>query len=296
MQPEATTKLKEQAMTMNTFNNPHPRSGSPERDERNHHDHHSPDANGDFPTPGNDGGDLPGNAGHDDRHGPHHGRGSGPHRGGPDCDPDDNDGAEAGDRGPRGFGSRRGGPRGGPGGFGPGFGQGFGPGFGSGFGPGMGFGPGLRGGFGRGGRVRKGNVRSAILSLLGQHSYNGYGLIGAIATHTDGAWRPSPGSIYPALAALQAEGLIESTGNGKRTEFGLTEAGSAYVAGHPEEMAAVWAEVNEEAGAGTDLRQSMGKLAGAVQQIGMAGTEDQVKAATGALDTARRAIYKLLAD
>ncbi|WP_157884012.1 PadR family transcriptional regulator [Arthrobacter alpinus] len=131
---------------------------------------------------------------------------------------------------------------------------------------------------------------------MSQHSYNGYGMIGAIAAHTDGAWRPSPGSIYPALAALQSEGLIESTGTSKRTEFELTEAGKAYVAENAHEMAQVWAEVNEEAGAATDLRLGMGKLVGAVQQIGMAGTEDQIKAATEALDTARRTIYKLLAD
>ncbi|WP_227878632.1 PadR family transcriptional regulator [Arthrobacter dokdonensis] len=185
-----------------------------------------------------------------------------------------------------GFGHRRG--------FGPGPARGFGPGFGPGFGGG--FGPGFRGGFGRGGRVRKGNVRSAILSLLSQDSYNGYGMIGAIATQTDGAWRPSPGSIYPALAALQAEGLIESAGKGKRTEFELTEAGRAYVAEHAEETAAVWADVSEEAGAGAELRQSIGKLMGAVHQIGQGGTEEQVKATTEALDTARRAIYKMLAD
>jgi DNA-binding PadR family transcriptional regulator len=206
--------------------------------------------------------------------------GFGPRGGG--SAPEDDDG----DFGPHGdFGPRRG--------FGPGPGRGFGPGFGPGFG---GFGPGFRGGFGRGGRVRKGNVRSAILSLLSQHNYNGYSMIGAIATHTDGAWRPSPGSIYPALAALQAEGLIESTGKGKRTEFELTEAGRSYVAGHPEEMAAVWADVSEEAGATSDFRQSIGKLMGAVHQIGQGGTEEQVKAATEALDTARRTIYKLLAE
>lgn len=206
---------------------------------------------------------------------------------------EDSDFAERrGHRGPedRGFGS---------GGFGPGGprggrrGPGFGPGERGGFGPGErgGFGPG-----GRGGRVRKGNVRSAVLSLLSQHSFNGYGLIRAIGIHTDGAWRPSPGSIYPALAALQAEGLIESTGDTKRTEFSLTEAGRSYVTDNAEEMAQVWADVSEEAGAGTELRSSMGKLTGAVQQISLAGTEEQIKTATAALDTARRSIYKLLAD
>lgn len=207
-----------------------------------------------------------------------------------------------GDFGPRGGGPRGGSPRGGPHGGGPRGGplggghRSGGMGGGLGGGPGGGFGG--RGGFGPrgGGRVRKGNVRSAILSLLSQHSYNGYGMIGAIAAHTDGAWRPSPGSIYPALAALQSEGLIESTGDGKRTEFVLTDAGKNYVAENGQEMAQVWADVNEEAGAGTDLRLGLGKLVGAVEQISMAGNEDQIKAATEALDTARRAIYTLLAD
>ncbi|WP_082368940.1 PadR family transcriptional regulator [Arthrobacter sp. ERGS1:01] len=250
------------------------------------------DDSGHSPHPGHGPGDahgghggFPGESGHD-HHEHHHG---GPEEGG-----FGDGGFGPGDRGeggfgPGGFGRRGPGSRGGFGGGG--FGPGFGPG---GFGPG--FGPGGRGGFGRGGRVRKGNVRSAILSLLSQHAFNGYGLIGAIAMHTDGAWRPSPGSVYPALAALQAEGLIESTGKGKRTEFGLTEAGREYVSTHADEMAAVWADVSEEAGAGSDLRQSVRKLVGAVQQIGMGGTEEQVKAATEALDTARRTIYKLLSD
>ncbi|WP_026553784.1 PadR family transcriptional regulator [Arthrobacter sp. 35W] len=196
-------------------------------------------------------------------------------------------------RGPHGRGRGPGGPRGFGGGFGPGFGAGFGAGFPGGFGPGMG---GFGAGFGPGGRAPKGNVRSAILSLLSRHSYNGYGLIKAIAIHTDGAWRPSPGSIYPALAALQAEGLIEASGEGRRTEFGLTDAGREYVATHPEEMAQVWEGISQQSGAGADLRASIGKLMGAVHQIGSDGTEEQLHAATAALDEARRSIYKLLSE
>jgi len=247
---------------MNGFNNSHDhdRFEGP-RGPRHHHDDHTPDGDGDYQGPG------------DDRRGGF--GGFGPGMGGP--------------RGGRGRGRGGFGP-----GFGPGFKGGFG-GFGPGFGPGMG-GPGFKGGFGRSGRARKGDVRSAILSLLSQHSYHGYGIIGAIARHTDGAWRPSPGSVYPALAALQAEGLISTTDDGNRTEFELTDAGKAYVAEHPEEMAQVWAEVSEEAGANADLRLSIGKLMGAVHQIGMGGTEEQVKATTDALDAARRTIYKLLSD
>lgn len=162
-------------------------------------------------------------------------------------------------------------------------------------GRGRGFGPGFGPGFG-GGRAQKGDVRNAILSRLSDTSYNGYGLMKAIALHSDGAWRPSPGSVYPALSGLQAEGLIVSVGEGRRTEFELSESGRAYVAEHQEALAAVWAEVREEAGAAQDLRLSIGKLMGAVQQISADGTEDQLRTVTASLDEARRTIYKLLSE
>ena len=162
-------------------------------------------------------------------------------------------------------------------------------------GRGAGFGPGFGPGFG-GGRAQKGDVRNAILSRLSDSSYNGYGLMKAIALHSDGAWRPSPGSVYPALSGLQAEGLIVSVGEGRRSEFELSEAGRAYVAEHQEELAAVWEEVREEAGAAQDLRLSIGKLMGAVQQISADGTEDQLRTVTASLDEARRTIYKLLSE
>lgn len=270
--------------------NDHPNDPRRGHRSRRHTEPTPPSGDGEFTEPregfpGNQGRGRGGRGGFGPRGGGGH-AGFGPQSGGPGFGPDEESrSAGRGENGPHGahdggssrddFGPRGGGPRGG---FGPrGAGRG-------------GFGP--RGG----GRVRKGNVRSAILSLLSQHSYNGYGMIGAIAAHTDGAWRPSPGSIYPALAALQSEGLIESTGDGKRTEFVLTEAGKSYVAENAAEMAQVWADVNEEAGAGTDLRLGLSKLVGAVEQISMAGNEEQVKAATEALDTARRAIYTLLAD
>ena len=40
---------------------------------------------------------------------------------------------------------------------------------------------------------------------------------------TDGAWRPSPGSIYPTLTQLQDEGLIVAIGEGRSSEFQLTD-------------------------------------------------------------------------
>lgn len=173
-------------------------------------------------------------------------------------------------------------------GFGPGFGPG---GFGPGFGPG-GFGP----GFGPGGprRANRGDVRWAILSLLAESPSNGYGLIQTITEKTSGTWRPSPGSIYPTLQQLVDEELIAPVGEGRRTEFTLTEAGKAYVAEHAQELSDAWNA--EPEGSWPAFHQSVGKLMRVIHQFRMAATEEQRNAAVEKIDEARRALYHILAD
>lgn len=183
-------------------------------------------------------------------------------------------------------------PRRGPGGHGRGFGPGFGPG---GFGPGFGgFGPGFGGP--RGGRARRGDVRSAILSLLAENPSNGYGLIKAIAEKTNGSWRPSPGSVYPTLQQLVDEELIVATGEGRRTEFELTDAGRAYVAEHADEMTAAWEATPGHSEGHAAFFESVGKLMGVIQQFRHSATDAQRAAAVEKLDEARRALYLILAD
>lgn len=46
---------------------------------------------------------------------------------------------------------------------------------------------------------------------------------------TSGVWRPSPGAVYPALAQLEDEGLIQAVDAEGRKAFALTEAGKAAV-------------------------------------------------------------------
>ena len=190
-------------------------------------------------------------------------------------------------------------------------GHGFGPGFaaggprrfrgGPGFGPG--FGPGGFGGFGPRGfmppgpqRKRRGDVRAAILSLLADDSSNGYGLIKQIGERTGGSWTPSPGSIYPTLQQLVDEDLIEATGEGRRTDFRLTDAGRTWVSEHQDELARLWEGSDERAAADAGLHESVGKLMGVVHQFRFAATAEQRAAAVEKLDEARRALYGILAD
>jgi DNA-binding PadR family transcriptional regulator len=181
------------------------------------------------------------------------------------------------------------------GGFGPRGGRGFGPGFGGpGFGPGgPGFGPG--GPRGRGGRARKGDVRSAILSLLAEAPASGYGLMKAIADKTQDAWRPSPGSIYPTLAQLVDEQLIEPTDpTAARSDFRLTETGQAYLAEHAEQIAAAWnVDADDETG---QLRGSAMKLMGALRQFGADASPEQRQRAVEKVDQLRRDLYAILGE
>ncbi|MFF2315367.1 PadR family transcriptional regulator [Arthrobacter sp. NPDC058097] len=160
------------------------------------------------------------------------------------------------------------------------------------FGPGRGFGP----GFGPGGsrRANRGDVRSAILSLLAEAPSNGYGIIKTIAEKSSGAWRPSPGSVYPTLQQLVDEELIAPVGDGRRTEFALTDQGREYVTEHAEELDRAWTTNAEDSGPA--FHQSVEKLMGVIHQFRFAATEEQRAAAMEKIDETRRALYQILAD
>jgi len=70
-----------------------------------------------------------------------------------------------------------------------------------------------------------GEVRIAILSMLAEKPRHGYDLMKALETRAGGSYRVSAGTMYPALAQLEDEGLIVSeTRDGKRV-YQLTDLG-----------------------------------------------------------------------
>ena len=50
-----------------------------------------------------------------------------------------------------------------------------------------------------------------------------------------GAWRPSPGSVYPTLQLLEDEGLVRSTERDGKRVFEITDAGRTEAADRIEE-------------------------------------------------------------
>jgi DNA-binding PadR family transcriptional regulator len=154
----------------------------------------------------------------------------------------------------------------------------------------------------RGPKVRRGDVRTAILDVLAQEPMNGYQIIQQISERSGGAWKPSPGSVYPTVQQLEDEGLVEGQETDGRRVLVLTDAGRAYVDEHPDELAATWRpfeptgpEAAAAAGTG-DLKPVIGQVMGAVWQIMVSGTDQQRAEAAEVLGETRRRLYGLLAE
>ena len=151
----------------------------------------------------------------------------------------------------------------------------------------------------RGPKVRRGDVRAAILDVLSVEPMNGYQIINQIAHRTGGAWKPSPGSVYPTIQQLEDEGLVQSTSTNGRRENTLTEAGRGYVEEHPDELAATWRPFDEAADedeAGPGLKPAIGQVMSAVWQVASSGSPQQQAQAAVILADTRRKLYGLLAD
>ncbi|GAA1591442.1 MULTISPECIES: PadR family transcriptional regulator [Streptomyces] len=174
----------------------------------------------------------------------------------------------------------------------PGLRAAFGP-----FGPPFGGGPfGGRGGRGGPrGRARRGDVRASILALLRDRPMHGYEMIQEIGERSGGAWKPSPGSVYPTLQLLEDEGLIASESDGGKKLFALTEAGRDEAASGPE---APWADAGRgfDVEAVREVREAGAGFMEAFAQVFRTGSPEQREKALAVVGEARKKLYLILAD
>jgi DNA-binding PadR family transcriptional regulator len=150
----------------------------------------------------------------------------------------------------------------------------------------------------RGPKVRRGDVRAAILDVLAVEPMNGYQIIQQIAERSGGAWKPSPGSVYPTVQQLEDEGLVEGSEGAGRRLLQLSEEGRRYVEEHPDELARTWHafDAPDEVEGPGDLKPVIGQVMGAVWQVVVSGTKQQQAEAAEILADTRRKLYGLLAE
>jgi DNA-binding PadR family transcriptional regulator len=146
-------------------------------------------------------------------------------------------------------------------------------------------------------RMNKGDVRSAVLSLLLEQPMHGYQIIREIEDRSGGSWKPSPGSVYPTLQLLTDEGLVQAEESNGRKTYSLTAEGRAAAGDETTERTAPWESAgSRDGGRMTALPKAGVELAQAAAQVARTGDKEQVAQAVEILDEARRKLYSILAQ
>ncbi|MEV0583253.1 PadR family transcriptional regulator [Nonomuraea sp. NPDC050310] len=144
--------------------------------------------------------------------------------------------------------------------------------------------------------VRRGDVRAALLSLLAEGDKNGYQMIQEIQERSRGVWRPSPGSVYPALQQLEDEELVTSGESGGSRLYRLTERGRAESAAR-DEQDPPWDEVARSVPADRhELHLLLGQLNEAVLHLARTAGAPRLAQAKTLLKETRKAVFKILAE
>jgi len=146
-------------------------------------------------------------------------------------------------------------------------------------------------------RARRGAVTMAVITLLDERPMHGYELITVLEERSGGRWKPSPGTIYPALGKLEEGGLVTSKEEDGKRLYELTDDGrrvAAKFAKRIEGAGLPWEQF--DVGGHGDLRRALAELVGPARQIGRFGSATQTEAANKVIKDATAQLYKILAE
>ncbi|MFT3694149.1 MAG: PadR family transcriptional regulator [Kofleriaceae bacterium] len=148
-----------------------------------------------------------------------------------------------------------------------------------------------RGGFRR---MRHGDVRAALLLALVEGPAHGYELGQRLERASGGAWRPSPGSIYPTLQQLADEDAVIVTERDGKRIYELGKRGKSEVEDRKERGEENPWQAAADAPS-SELKEALHALKAAVKQVASIGNADQIAKVTGLVVETRRQVYELLA-
>ena len=136
-----------------------------------------------------------------------------------------------------------------------------------------------------------------MLALLAEGPRNGYALIHDIEARSGGAWRPSPGSIYPALARLTAMGLIRPDVIDRRHVVAITDRGLDHLRSQRHPAQPPWERMRQDTAAADDeLADLLERIEAGVGLLERLGTAEQRRQAVQVLAESCRAVYGILGE
>jgi DNA-binding PadR family transcriptional regulator len=95
-------------------------------------------------------------------------------------------------------------------------------------------------------RVERGLVRYLILDAIADQPRHGYEIIQAIGDKSGGAYRPSPGVVYPTLQLLDELGHARTVMRDDRKVYEITGDGRRDLGTHAEEVAEFYGGHSED--------------------------------------------------
>ena len=90
---------------------------------------------------------------------------------------------------------------------------------------------------------RHGALRLYLLKLLDEQPRHGYEVISLLEDRFLGFYSPSAGTVYPRLAKLESEGLVEHEEADGRKVYRLTDAGRQELKDHLDELKSLEADL-----------------------------------------------------
>lgn len=96
-----------------------------------------------------------------------------------------------------------------------------------------------------------GELRLALLALLGEQGSHGYELMNRLEAKFDGAYQASAGAIYPTLQQLEDERLVRVETSEERKVYQLTPAGLSEVDTRAGDIDQIWARATSRGQWGT---------------------------------------------
>ncbi len=145
--------------------------------------------------------------------------------------------------------------------------------------------------------LARGDFSGLVLSVLHERPMHGYEIMKALEERFQGFYKPSAGSVYPALKSLLAKGFVTMTGEERRKTYRVTPRGQAYLRTRRSQVKAHFDAVQkalgpERAAMFREFRQTGRLIATNMRNV----TPPQAKQLRGLMLEMRERIIKILAE
>lgn len=150
----------------------------------------------------------------------------------------------------------------------------------------------FRHGFGHGSIRRRGSTKFDILAVLADAPRHGYDIM--LELERRSGMRPSPGSIYPALAMLEDGDFVRGRESDGKRIFEITDAGRTMLAERPAHETNGEFE-DDERQLYIDGANAVRGLIGACKEAMRSRDASVIKRVVEIIERARRDVYTLLA-